>query len=200
MAEAIDFYFDFSSPYGYLAAQRIDGMAKKLGRNAVWRPFLLGAVFKTTGSEPLLNIPMKGVYARTDLARTARRLGVAFKLPDPFPFPSIAACRAFYSLSDDNAEVAKDFAKALYWAAFGEGKDISSAQGVLAVASESGLDCDRLSEAIQTPEIKARLREEVEIAIGKGVFGSPFFIVDGEPFWGNDRLSDVESWIEKGGW
>ena len=74
MAEPIEFYFDFSSPYGYLGAQRIDEIGARHGRDVAWKPFLLGAVFKTTRSEPLLGIPMKGDYARVDIPRMARLL------------------------------------------------------------------------------------------------------------------------------
>jgi 2-hydroxychromene-2-carboxylate isomerase len=96
MSAPIDFYFDFSSPYGYLAAEQIDALGARHGRDVVWRPILLGVVFQQTGGQPLLNIPLKGGYARHDLARSARLLGLPFKLPDSFPFMSVAACRAYY--------------------------------------------------------------------------------------------------------
>ena len=85
MAAPIEFYFDFSSPYGYLAAQRIDEVAEEYKRTVDWKPFLLGVVFKTTGSVPLLNIPLKGDYARRDLARSARLFEIPFTLPKKFP-------------------------------------------------------------------------------------------------------------------
>jgi 2-hydroxychromene-2-carboxylate isomerase len=85
MAAPIDFYFDFSSPYGYFAATRISALAAKYGRGVVWRPLLLGVVFKVTGSGPLPSLPLKGPYSTRDMARTARFLGIQFKLPDPFP-------------------------------------------------------------------------------------------------------------------
>ena len=200
MAGAIDFYFDFSSPYGYLAAQVVDAVGNRHGREVIWRPFLLGAVFKVTGQQPLLDMPLKGDYARHDLARTARRLKVPFELPARFPFASVAACRAFYWLAKQDEAQAKALAVALYNAAFGQGADIGSATGVLEVAVGQGIDCNSLEAALQDPKVKERLRQEVEKAIGLGVFGSPFFIVDGEPFWGHDQLSQVEQWLETGGW
>lgn len=200
MAAPIDFYFDFSSPYGYLAAQSIDARAARHGRAVVWRPFLLGIVFKHTGSQPLLGMPMKGDYAAHDLQRTARRIGVPFMLPAPFPFMSVAASRAFYALSDEEPEAAKGLAKALYHAAFGEGRDIAPAGAVVAVAEGLGLDGGRLERALQDPALKDRLKSEVQAAIDAGVFGSPYFLVDGEPFWGHDRLDDMEQWLEAGGW
>lgn len=200
MAAAIDFYFDFSSPYGYLAAQEIDEIAARQGRAVIWRPFLLGAVFKTTRQEPLLNIPLKGDYAKQDMERCARLLNVPFQLPSPFPFAAVAASRAFYWLAERDQEPAKALAKRLYQAAFGEGRDISPAETVAAVAAEIGYDRDEVLAALNDPAVKDRLRQEVEAAETAGVFGSPFVIVDGEPFWGQDRLAHAEKWMETGGW
>ena len=200
MAEPIAFYFDFSSPYGYLAALRIDELAAKHGRAVAWKPMLLGVSFKATGSEPLMNIPLKGDYSRHDLARTARLQGVPFAIPEPFPFMSVAACRAFYWLDDRDPAKARALAKALYRAAFAEGRVISDAQGVTAVASELGIDGAALAAALKDPAIKQRLRDEVDDTLAKKIFGSPYFVVDGEPFWGNDRLDQIDRWLETGGW
>lgn len=200
MAAAIDFYFDFSSPYGYLASERIDALAARHGRPVAWRPFLLGAVFKTTRTEPLLGIPLKGDYARRDMERSARDLGIPFRFPETFPFLSVAACRAFYWLADERPEEAHALAQALYRRAFAEGREISSPETVVQVAERLGVDRQALEAALQDPVVKERLRREVEDAIGAGVFGSPFVVVDGEPFWGHDRLDAVERWLDTGGW
>ena len=102
MAAPIDFYFDFSSPYGYLASCRIDEVAARHDRKVNWRPFLLGVAFKLTGSGPLTSQGPKGDYALHDFARTARLLGVPFAMPEGFPFASVAAARAFYWLLDQD--------------------------------------------------------------------------------------------------
>ena len=200
MAAAIEFYFDFSSPYGYLAAQRIEEVIEGSGREAVWKPILLGVLFKITGSQPMLDIPMKGGYARRDLERSARLFDIPFVLPEPFPFMSVAACRATYWLAERDAAAAKRLAKALFDAAFGEGKDISDVKSVAAVAAELDLDEEEVLAAVQSPRIKDLLRHEVDAAVKKGVFGSPYIIVDREPFWGFDRLDDIALWLETGGW
>ena len=200
MADAIDFYFDFSSPYGYLAAQSIDELGARHDREVRWRPFLLGAVFKTTGQQPLLDIPLKGAYARRDMARSARRLGVPFVVPERFPFASIAACRAYYYLAGRDQDLAKQLARALFHAAFGEGRDIGPAEAVVAEAAGLGLAKAEVSAALQDLEVKERLKAEVAKAEAAGVFGSPYFVVDGEPFWGHDRLADLDRWLETGGW
>lgn len=200
MPRPIEFYYDYSSPYGYLAAQRIDALAAGFGRAVTWKPILLGAVFKTTGMRPLLEIPLKGDYAKRDLTRSARRAGVPFVLPEPFPFASVAACRATYWLAERDEAAARTLARALFARAFGEGGDISRAESVAAVAATLGHDEREILEATREPRIKDLLRREVEAAMERGVFGSPFVIVDGEPFWGYDRLGDVAAWLETGGW
>jgi 2-hydroxychromene-2-carboxylate isomerase len=200
MAAPIEFYFDFSSPYGYLAAQRIEGVAEDYAREVLWKPFLLGALFKTTGSQPLLDIPMKGDYARHDLARSARLYDIPYVLPETFPFMSVAACRAAYWLNESDPEAARELIGALFDSAFGAGESIAEPSEVTAVAGKLGHDPEQVLAAVREPRIKDLLRKEVEAAVGKGVFGSPTIIVDGEPFWGFDRLDDVALWLETGGW
>lgn len=200
MRSPIDFYFDFSSPYGYLAAKRIDGIAAKHGRGVNWRPHLIGATFAVTGSRPLVNIPMKGDYAIIDIARTARLHGIPFNPPGNFPFLSVAAARAFYWLDDRDPAQARDLAEALYDAAFGAGGDITKTDRIVEIAGGLGVDGAELRAALGDPAIKARLKGEVAAAIERGVFGSPYIFVDGEPFWGHDKLADVERWLETGGW
>ncbi len=200
MAETIEFYFDFSSPYGYLAAQGMDALAAEVGCTAVWKPFLLGALFKETGSQPLLHIPLKGEYARVDLIRTARRLGVPYVLPDPFPFMSVAACRAYYAIVDEQPAAAVALAKAFFHRAFGEGGDIGRPEQVLEVVEAQGLDREAMAAKLADPEVKDRLRREVDRVIALGIFGSPFFIYGEERFWGHDRMADLAAWIREGGW
>ena len=106
MAIPIDFYFDFSSPYGYFASTRIEDIAARHGRAVTWRPILLGAAFKITGGQPLPTIPLKGSYAAHDLARCARLYKVPFKLPTRFPIGATAPARAFYWVGDRDAALA----------------------------------------------------------------------------------------------
>lgn len=196
----IDFYFDFSSPYGYLAAQKIDEMAGLYGREVNWKPILLGVIFKTTGAQPLLDIPIKGAYARRDMERMARMMGVPITMPEVMPFPSISAARAVYWVKDSDPEQAVALVKALYAEAFGKGGDIRDAEAVVRIAGEVGIDGAALKAALGEAAVKERLKTEIEAAMHAGVCGSPFFVVDGEPFWGADRLDHVERWLATGGW
>lgn len=201
MAGAIlDFYFDFSSPYGYLAAEQIEALAARHGRRVAWRPFLLGAVFKQIGGQPLVQQPLKGDYSRRDMARSARELELPLRFPESFPFASVAACRAVHWRQGGDPTAAGDLVMALYRRAFAEGGDIASSEGVLEVAGTLGIERAALEAALQDPQVKEKTRKEVEAALERGVFGSPFVIVEEEPFWGADRLPLVERWLSRGGW
>ncbi|MBX3651156.1 MAG: 2-hydroxychromene-2-carboxylate isomerase [Burkholderiales bacterium] len=200
MSQPVDFYFDFSSPYGYFAASRIDALAARHGRSTVWHPILLGAIFKLTGQQPLTTIPLKGSYALHDLMRSARWFGLPFRMPGKFPVSSIAPCRAYYWLQDRDPAAAKALAQALYRAYFVEDRDISSPEITANVAAKLGHDKSAVLQAVNDAAVKERLRSEVDAAIERGVFGSPYIVVDGEPFWGSDRLDQIEQWLAKGKW
>jgi 2-hydroxychromene-2-carboxylate isomerase len=200
MAGPIDFYFEFSSPYGYIASQLADDLGKRLGRELKWRPFLLGPVFKATGQAPLVDIPMKGDYSRRDFVRSAGFHGVPYQAPSKFPIGTVAALRAFYWVDDRDPALARELAKALYKAFFVDDVDISAPAAVIGIAKSMGVDADALAAALADPAVKERAKNEVDAAVARGVFGSPFFIVDGEPFWGNDRIPMLEAWVKRGGW
>ncbi len=200
MSPPVDFYFDFSSPYGYFAASRIDALAARHGRSTAWHPILLGAIFKLTGQQPLTTIPMKGSYALHDLMRSARWFGLPFRMPGKFPVSSIAPCRAYYWMQDRDPAAAKALAQALYRAYFVEDRDISSPEVTANVAAKLGHDKSAVLQAVNDAAVKERLRSEVDAAIERGVFGSPYIVVDGEPFWGSDRLDQIEQWLAKGKW
>ena len=200
MTTPIDFYFDFSSPYGYFASARIDDIAARHGRSVVWRPILLGAVFKLTGQQPLPAIPLKGSYAKHDLARSARLFGVPFRLPTKFPIAGQAPSRAYYWVADRDTAQARALAQALYRAYFAEDRDISNPEVTANVAAKLDIDREALLTALNEPAVKERLKNEVDAAIERGVFGSPYVVVDGEPFWGSDRLDQVDHWLATKGW
>jgi 2-hydroxychromene-2-carboxylate isomerase len=197
---AIDFYFEFASPYGYLASTQIDDIGARYGREVVWHPIMLGAAFKQTGARPLMQTPLKGAYLQHDVPRFARLLGVAFKEPPVMPANSLAASRAFVWLAAGDAVLAKRLAKGVFHAHWGEGRDISTADQVAEVANSLGIDGDALLQAVADQRIKDLLKEQTEAAIERGVYGSPFIFIDGDPFWGADRLNQVERWLARGGW
>ncbi|MGD9954334.1 MAG: 2-hydroxychromene-2-carboxylate isomerase [Burkholderiales bacterium] len=200
MPAPIEFWFDFSSPYGYIASELIDEVAARHGREVNRYPILLGPIFKAVGTAPLALLPIKGDYARIDFARTARHHKVAFRLPASFPVGTQVAARAFYLIADDDPARARDFARRVYRAYFAEGRDVADIAEVLALASASGADARALAEPLKGEAIKERVKAQVDRAMRSGVFGSPHFIVDGEPFWGVDRIPMMEEWMRSGGW
>ncbi|HET8726944.1 MAG TPA: 2-hydroxychromene-2-carboxylate isomerase [Alphaproteobacteria bacterium] len=193
----IDFYFDFASPYAYLASARIDDLAARYDRTVRWRPMMLGPAMKVTGGRPLAEIPMRGAYLRHDVPRFASLLGVPFKMPPVMPVLSLAAARAFYWLEEDRPGLAHSLARRIFDAHFGRGEDIGRPEQIAAIASPLGIDGAALIAAVQNPRIKDRLKAETDAAIARGVFGAPFIFVDGEPFWGADRLDHVEVWLQR---
>ena len=199
MVQQIDFYFEFASPYGYLASTQIDTLAERHGYGVRWHPIMLGAALKATGSRPLVDIPLKGPYMRRDLPRFARLLGVALTLPPQMPANSLPASRAAVWLEDD-PELAKGLTKAIYRAHWGEGRDIGTPDLVAEIAAPLGIDPAALVAAVNDPAIKQRLKDRTEASLERGVFGSPFFFVGDEPFWGADRLPQLEAWLARGGW
>ena len=200
MAAAIDFYFDFSSPYGYFASTKIDALGAKYGREVLWRPLLLAAVMKITGGAPLPNVPLKGEYARRDFARSAKYYGVEYRLPSAFPIASQVPARAFYWLNRQDPKRAKALAAALYRAYFVDDVNLSNPEDTVAVCAKFGLGADDVRAALNDAAVKDLVKTEVDQAIARGAFGSPFIVVDGEAFWGADRLEQVERWLASGGW
>lgn len=200
MTASVEFYFDFASPYGYLASERIERIAAQHGRSVIWRPFLVGAAMKVSERKPLAWVPLVGDYAVHDVKRFARYWDIPIVIPSHWPVATVNACRAFYLLEETDHDAARQLAQALYRAYFRDDRDISDPETVVAVASELGHDPTHIAEGIQTDGIKQTLRSVNDEALNRGVFGSPFIIVDSESFWGADRLQQVDQWLSRGGW
>jgi 2-hydroxychromene-2-carboxylate isomerase len=192
MDSAIDFYFDFSSPYSYIASEWIDALAARHGRPVRWHAILLGAAFQTTGLRPPVDYPLKRDYFLRDFARSARFEGVPYVQPQRFPIATINAARIFWWLDGQDAQRAVAWAHAGLRAYFARGVPLDDPAALKALAAEAGLAADAAVAACGDPAVKARLKQANDDAIAAGVFGAPYFIVDGEPFWGNDRKPQIE--------
>ncbi|KAA8606625.1 2-hydroxychromene-2-carboxylate isomerase [Salipiger aestuarii] len=196
----IEFWFDFSSGYAFFAAQEIDALSSRVGRTVLWRPYMLGTAYKVTGARGLSSTPLKRDYARRDWARIAKARGLSFQLPPEHPRVALPATRAFYWIEAQDPGAARCFAKRIFAGYFNEGLDTASPEAVAPVALDFGYQPEDLMAGIIDPVIKSRTTELAEDAVARGVFGSPFFLVDGEPFWGWDRMGMMEEWIEAAGW
>ena len=201
MKPPIDFYFDFLSPYGYLAATQIDDLAAHYDRDVVWRPFLVGVtVMNIMGMKPLMDTPLKSDYLEIDRPRMAEILGVPLVIPDLTGTNSLAASRAYYWQRETEPGRAKELAKRIFNRLWVEGRDITNAADVAEEGTALGIDGVDLCAAIQDDRVKGLLRDAVDDAVAQKVFGSPYFIVDGEPIWGVDRLWMLEHWLKYGNW
>jgi len=198
----IDFYFDFLSSYGYFASLRIEEIGARHGRSVRWHCMLLGvAVMKVMGLKPLLETPLKNDYVLRDVARYQRRHGLemARKVSDPMMDPRPAA-RAFCWVKRQHPGVEGAFARALFDRYWRLGHDLSLNDEIGALAGPLGLDQGALVAGVESDAARTDLRDAVTASLDRGVFGSPFVIVDGEPFWGSDRLEQIDDWLARGGW
>lgn len=198
MSAPIDFYFDFSSPYGYLASEQIEALAARHGRAVMWHAIVLDAQFQPQGGVKIPLALLRTEYARRDCERSAAFLGIPYKTPTPYPVHTEHAARAFQWLSDRNPDEARAFAHGVFRAYFVEGRNIAEVAVLLEIAATLGLDREEVSNAFSDLATKARLKAEIDLAEARGVFGSPFFIVEGEGFWGPDRLPQLERWLATG--
>jgi 2-hydroxychromene-2-carboxylate isomerase len=183
----IEFWFDFSSGYAYFAALDIEPLANRYGHGIVWRPYLLGPAVKEQDG------------AAGEWRRLAKSRRVKFVLPDKHPLSAEAATRAFYALEALGRDQAVVFAKAVFAAYFGGGLDPSNVSEVADLAERLGHDRDMILAALADPDLKSLVHARSTEALAKGVRGSPSFIVQGEPFFGWDRLTMIDQWLAEGG-
>lgn len=191
MSKTLEFFFDLVSPYSYLASTQLDALAERTGARVLWRPFLLGAVFKATQNVSPASIPAKAVYLLKDLRDWSRHYRLPeFHFPDDFPFNSMNLQRL--ALVAEEQGRMPQFGHRMYRAIFQERRDVLSPEGLATLLSEQGMDPAASQARAQAQEIKDRLKKNTEEAVERGAFGAPTFFVDGEMFVGNDRLFFVE--------
>jgi 2-hydroxychromene-2-carboxylate isomerase len=198
MHNAIHFYFDFSSPYSYIASEWIDALAARHGRPVRWQAILLGATFATTGLRPPVEFPLKREYLMRDFLRSARFEGLPYTQPQRFPIATQNAARLFWWLDAQDPARAVAWAHAALRAYFARGVALDDPAALKALAAEAGLDAEAAEAAWNDPAHKLQLKSANEAAIAAGVFGAPYFVIDGEPFWGNDRKLQIEQFLTQG--
>lgn len=192
MSGPMTFYFDFSSPYGFLASQKVSELAESIGRKIAWRPYLIGAVYKAYGGAPLEH-PLKKDYVLKDFARSARLAGMPHaRLPQNFPTSSVPPSRVLYWIERQAPEKVASFAESAFRAYWLEGEDVGDGAVAVKVAASLGLDPAAITAGVQEQEIKDRLRSVTDDAIARGIFGSPFIQIEDEYFWGFDRFAQIQ--------
>jgi 2-hydroxychromene-2-carboxylate isomerase len=200
--QPLHFYFDFISPFGYFASLRIEALAAKHGRRVEWHAMLLGvSVLKVMGLKPLLDTPLKGDYVRRDAKRYMRRHGVRMQRDlDAQVMDPRAAGRTFHWVKQYRPELTAALVHAIYHAYWAEGRDLSKAEALTAIALPEGIDRTWLLEGIQSDEAGQLLRGAVDASLKLGIFGSPTVLIDGEPFWGVETFELLDEWLATGGW
>jgi 2-hydroxychromene-2-carboxylate isomerase len=188
--ESIEFFYDIGSPYSYLCATQIDGVARKHGQEVRWRPMLLGAVFKATSNEMPARVPAKAKWMLQDLTLWAKSYGVPFVFPPSFPPNTVRAMRACI-FAGERGKV-RELSLALFEGYWARGLDPSSVEGLGHASAAAGLTASEVLAATETQPIKDALRKSTDDAIARGVFGAPAIFVGNQLFWGNDRLPLVD--------
>ena len=191
MAKQIEFYFDYGSPFSYLADTQLPALARRNGAEIVYRPILLGGIFKATGNASPITIPAKGKYMMLELDRWARHYDVEIKMNPHFPFNTIRLMRG--AVAALRQERFAEYHPPMFRAVWSEGRNVGKEEALREMLESSGID----PASIDGDEIKNELRANTDQAVARGTFGAPTFYVNGEIFWGNDRLDFVEDALKR---
>lgn len=202
MASSVTFWFEFASTYSYLSVMRLDAEADARGVETIWKPFLLGPIFQSQGwnTSPFSIYPEKGENMWRDMERRAEKYGLDFKRPDQadaeaFPQHSVLAARvAIACLAEPWG---RDFCRKVFRAQFAQGLKISDPAVIGDCLERVGAHAQTFLKSAQSDASKSALRLQTDEARSRGIYGAPSFIVDGELFWGDDRLDDALDWAER---
>jgi 2-hydroxychromene-2-carboxylate isomerase len=195
MAKTLELFYDFGSPYSYLASTQVEAVCQRHGAVLAWRPMLLGGLFKAVGSvAPALAVAAKMPYLMVDLQRWADHYGIPIAMNPNFPMNSLTAMRMAVAADERGHQV--PFLKRVFAAAWAEGADIGDPATLVRLADEAGAPGAALLERASAGHVKEGLKANTEEAVRRGAFGAPTFFVGDEMFFGNDRLSFVEKALE----
>lgn len=190
--KTIEFWFDFGSPASYLASTQMPRIAAETGAALVWRPMLLGGVFKATGNTSPVTVPAKGRWMMQDLQRWARRWGVPFAFNPHFPINTLALMRGAVGLQMRRPQDFQRYVDSIFPALWETGRNLGDPAVLATVLQEAGLDAEALLALTAEPEVKAALVAATEEAVARGVFGAPAVFVGDTMFFGQDRLDFVQ--------
>ena len=195
MSKNVEFYYDFSSPYTYIASERIEKVVLENGATLEWKPFLLGGVFNEIGSTPAVQIDNKINYLRRDTEECAGFYGVPFNYPEVFPLNSVRSMRGAFAASEQDKLV--EYNHLMFRLYFVEGVDLSKPEVLGEAVGTIGIDTEWFLARIAEQDIKDMLRDETNTAIERGVFGAPTIFVDDKIYWGNDRLDFLDRYLKE---
>ncbi|MDM0116024.1 2-hydroxychromene-2-carboxylate isomerase [Variovorax sp. J22R133] len=191
----LEFWYDFASPYSYIAALRVEQLTSAANVGICRRPFLLGPIFKrrSGGASPFQNpAPSEQRYRRRDVERICQRFDLPLRWPSAYPRGSLLATRIALLAADEGW--CSQFTQSVFHANFAEDRSISSEAVVRELLAELGRDADAILAKATSEALKTRLMDQVDAAISQDIFGAPSFVIGGELFWGSDRLDQAIEW------
>ena len=195
--KSVEFYFDLGSPYSYLAYYRLLQMAEQQEIQIVYKPILLGGVFKATGNRSPIEIPVKGVYSILDMQRWAEYYQIPIQMNPHFPMNTLTLMRILTGVQLLHLEKFEQVLKLLFDAMFGTPQNLNEPTVLAEVLKPSGFSVEDIMSMVQSDVVKQKLITETEQAIQRGIFGAPTFFVGDEMYWGQDRLHFVEQALNK---
>ena len=195
--KSVEFYFDLGSPYSYLAYYRLLQIAEQQEIQIVYKPILLGGVFKATGNRSPIEIPVKGVYSILDMQRWAEYYQIPMQMNPHFPMNTLTLMRILTGVQLLHLEKFEQVLKLLFDAMFGTPQNLNEPTVLAEVLKQSGFSVEDIMSMVQSDVVKQKLITETEQAIQRGLFGAPTFFVGDEMYWGQDRLHFVEQALNK---
>ena len=192
MTKTVEFFFDVGSPAAYLAWTQLPALCGDCAGAIDFKPMLLGGVFQATGNQSPMMVPAKGSYMQKDLALHAQHYGVPFRHNPHFPINTLTLMRGAVAMQLQQPERFHAYVDAVFRAIWVDAKDMNDPQVVAEVLTQAGFDPAALLAQASQPAVKERLKQVTQDAVARGVFGAPTFFVDGQMFWGQDRLDFVK--------
>ena len=189
--KTVEFFFDMGSPTAYLAYTQLPAIAQSCGAQIVWRPMLLGGVFKATGNASPVTVPAKGRWMLPDLQLWARRYGVPLVFNPHFPINTLTLMRGAIGMQLREPAQFQRYLDVAFGAMWREPRNLNDAEVLAQVLKEGGFDPAQVLALTADPEVKARLIANTEEAVARGAFGAPTFFVGKRMFFGQDRLEFV---------
>ncbi|MAS24908.1 MAG: disulfide bond formation protein DsbA [Oceanospirillaceae bacterium] len=196
--KTVDFYYDYGSPASYIACTQIEKLCAKYGANVVFKPFVLGAVFKTTGNSSPIVLPTKARYTMMDFTRWAKYWGVPFTLNQNFPINTILHMKLCVAVQLHHPQHFAEFNTAMFNAMWVENQNLTEPAVVAAICESVGLDANHLLMQTEQDDVRNALRGNTDEAIALGAFGAPTMMYNGEMFFGQDRLPMLELALQEG--
>jgi len=192
MNKQVEFYFDFGSPYSYLAYHQLPKIAKARNAEIIWQPMLLGGVFQATGNHSPVEIPLKGKHLGVDLQRWAKQFDVRFTMNPHFPINTLPLMRGAVAMQQRGDVDFQRYLAAVFGAMFEHPRNMGVPTEIGAVLQQAGFDPAEFMAMINDQAVKDQLKKNTTEAVERGVFGAPTFFVGDEMYWGQDRLHFVD--------